>query len=243
MIQRRILAVILIVLLALPVLQGSAQTPEASAMPAENELPGLLASVWRSYAPEGTFQESDVIELDEATPLTTVAGTTQLRSIDVVVREFNSAENAASAFEQISTGSEVLAEGVVTDGSQEITSEDLPDIGSRASLVRLDHTGQGSTFWLEYVTVLRDQYVISVSATGSVWDAVPGSDEVDRSLPTVDIAAGMAQVGEPSPDEPVFMDDGTSTGGLWGFMPSADDPLLMGLVPSQDFVLFPIPGS
>lgn len=243
MIRRRVFVVVLVALLALPVMPGSAQTPSASAMPAEDELPGLQEAVWRSYAPEGTLQESGVMDVDQATPVTSVAGTSRLRSIDVVVRAFDTPEHAASAFDLISAGSDSLAEGVVMGGTQEVTSEDLPDIGSRARLVRLDHSGQGSTFWLEYVTVQRDRYVVSVSATGSVWDAVPGSDEVDTTLPTVEIATWMAREGEPSPDEPVFMDDGTSTGGLWGFMPAADDPLLMGLVPFQDIVLFPMPGT
>jgi hypothetical protein len=246
-IQRRVLVVFLVVLLASPTLSGSAQTPAASDVPAEDELAGLQASVWRSYAPAGAFVGRGTINLDEATPVSSVAGMTQLRSISVVVREFDTAENAASAFERISAGAEASVAGVFPHGTQDVTSEDLPDIGSQATLVRIDYTGQVSEVWLEYVTVQRDQYVFFVSADGSVFVNMPGSDDVDKSLPTVEIAAAIATNGHPSPNEPTFeptfMEDGTSTGGLWGFMPPADDPLLMGLVPVQDSILYPNPGA
>ena len=70
---------------------------------------------------------------------------------------------------------------------------------------------------------------------------MPGSDDIDTSLPTVELAAEIATYGEPSTDEPTFREDGTSTGGLWGFMPPADDPLLRGLVPIRDTILYPTP--
>jgi hypothetical protein len=41
--------------------------------------------------------------------------------------------------------------------------------------------------------------------------------------------------------EPVFAENGMSTGGLWGFMPAQSDPLLIDLVPKMDQVLFSAP--
>jgi len=243
MIQRCILVVCLVVLLTFPPLLGSAQTPVASIIPAEDELAGLQASVWRTYMPAGTFVGEGVVTLDDATPVSSVAGMTQLRSISVVVREFDTAEHAAVAFEFITSGAEASVAGVIPDGTQDVTSEDLPDIGSQATLVRVDHTGQGSNVWLQYVTVQRDRYVFLVSTEGSVFANMPGSDDVDTSLPTVEIAAAIAAHGEPSPHEQAFREDGTSSGGLWEFMLPADHPLLMGLVPVHDSILYPIPGA
>lgn len=77
MIYRRILVVFLVSLLTFPTLSGSAQTPTASTIPAEDELAGLQASVWRSYVPAGTFEGTGTINLDEATPASPVAEMTQ----------------------------------------------------------------------------------------------------------------------------------------------------------------------
>lgn len=87
--------------------------------------------------------------LDDASPISSVAGMTRLSSISVVVREFDTAENAASAFERISAGAEASLTTVFTDGTQEVSSEDLPNIGEQATLVRMNYAGQGSEVWLE----------------------------------------------------------------------------------------------
>ena len=139
-------------------------------------------------------------------------------------------------------GAEGSVAGVFPDGTQDVTSETLPDIGSQAMLVRVDHVGEGSDVWMEYVVVQRGQYVFFVSASGSTFGNMQGSDEADKSLPTVELAAEIAAHGEPSTEGPAFREDGTSTGGLWGFMPPADDPLLRGLVPFSDTILYPNPG-
>ena len=241
MTHRRILVVFLVSLLGVSTLPSSAQTPTASAIPAEDELAGLQATVWRSYVHAGTFEGTGSISLDEATPASPVAETPQPRSIQVMVREFDTAEHAASAFERISAGAEGSVDGVFSDGTLDVTSETLPDIGSQAMVVRVDYIGEGSDVWMEYVVVQRDQYVFFVSASGSTF-VNPGSADVDKSLPTVELAAEIAAHGEPSTDEPTFREDGTSTGGLWGFMPPADDPLLRGLVPISDTILYPTPG-
>lgn len=241
MIHRRILVMFLVALLGVSTLPGSAQTPTASTIPAEDELAGLQTTVWRSYVHSGTFEGTGSISLDEATPASPVAETTQPRSIEVMVREFDTAEHAASAFERISAGAEGSVAGVFSDGTLDVTSETLPDIGSQAMLVRVDYIEERSNVWMEYVVVQRDQYVFFVSASGRVFGNMPGSADVDTSLPTVELAAQIAAHGEPSTDEPTFREDGTSTGGLWGFMPPADDPLLRGLVPYGDFILYPTP--
>ena len=243
MIQRRILLLLLTALLATPAVSGDAQTPAASGIPAEDELAGIQAAVLRQYVPTGTFVGRATISLDDATPVSSVAGKTMLRSMSVVVREFDTAEHAAMAFERISAGAEASLSGVFTGGTQEITTENLPGVGTQATLVRSEYAGQGSEVWLEYVIVQRDRYVFFVSADGSVFLNMPGSDDVDKSLPTVAIAATISTIGEPSPDEPILMEDGMSTGGLWGFMLPSDNPLLMGLVPVHDSILYPTPSA
>lgn len=238
MMQRHIFVLVLTVLLAVPAPYASAQAPATPAI--SDELTGIQAAVLRTYMPAGTFRGDGVVNLDDSTPISSVAGKTRVSSIAVIVREFDTAENAASGFEQGSARAEASLSGVYEDGTQDITTEELPGIGSQATLVRSDYADEGTEVWLEYVIVQRDKYVFFVRADGSVFLMVPGSDDVDKSLPTQAIATAISTGGEPSPDEPVFKEDGTSSGGLWGFMLPFDDPLLMGLVPFQDTILYPM---
>jgi hypothetical protein len=243
MLYRRLVVSVLGILLALPILSTSAQTPAANSIPDEEDLIGLQAAVWRTYMPAGTFTGQGRIDLDEATPVTSPLDTILPAPITVVVREFDTAENAATAYAQISSGVEASMPDVFSDGTPEVTSEALPGVGSQAILIRVDveFADQRGAVWMENVIVQRDQYVFFVLAQASILMGMPEAESTDLSLPTVDIASAVAS-GEPSPDEPEFRDDGTSTGGLWGFMPPAGDPLLMGLVPIQDVVVFPNSG-
>lgn len=241
MARHRIVVLLLTVVLAIPALSSGAQTPAPGGFPSEEELDGLQATVLRDYAPAGTFFGS--AEYD-ATPIATPAGASApvAISVHVQVRLFDTAENAAAAFELLDAGAQASLATVFANGAVEITSEALPDIGSRAPLVRMDATELPGDVWLEYVTVQRDQYVFFVSAQGSLLMDMPGNDGIDRSLPTVDIAAAITD-GQASPDAPVFAEDGTSTGGLWGFMLPADDPLLAGVEAILDSVPFPVPDA
>ena len=107
----------------------------------------------------------------------------------------------------------------------------------------MDSTGGGSDVWLEYAIVQRDQYVFLVTAQGRAFSNDPASKDIDKTLPTEAIVTAIARDGQPSPNEPTFNEDGTSTGGLWGFMLPADDPLLAGLAPIHDTVISPTPAS
>lgn len=242
MIHGRIFVLLMTALLTLPALSGNAQTPAARGIPAEDELAGIKAAVRRDYAPAGTFLGEGTIAIDDASPISSEAGMYPLPFVLVIVREFDTAEQAASAFEQISAEARASIAPAFPNGTREITSEQLPDIGSQATLVRMDYTEESSRVQLEYVIVQREQYVFFVNAHMSAV-SMPGSDDIDVSLPTVAIATSIASNGEPSPDAPMLMEDGTSSGGLWGFMLPADDPLLKGLVPVHDTTLYPMPNA
>lgn len=241
MIDRRIVAFLIGILLAVPTLSTSAQTP--AAIPDDADLVGLQAAVWRTYLPAGAFTGQGTIDLDETSPASSTPDEVRPYLIQVVVREFDSADNAVTAYERISAGVEASMPHLFDDGTQEVISETLPDAGSRAVRIRLEHTEPGVTAWTENVIVQRDRYVFIVTATADAF-APPLSEgePADTSLPTAEIAAAVAS-GEPSPDEPVFADDGTSSGGLWGFMLPAGVPLLMGLVPIGDVIISPTPGE
>lgn len=239
MIQRRAFALLLTVLLALPALSGTAQTPTASGATEVDRLPGFQAGVFRDYGPADTFVGS-ATSIANATPLSAdQLDEGQVHWIAMNVFEFDTARNAGVAFDQLSAEAEESF-GAFQGGTREITNEDPPDVGTRATLARMDYASEISRKWLEYVTVQRDQYVFVVASDASAFIHTPGSDPAAPTLPTVPLATAIA-AGEPSPDEPTFVADGASTGGLWGFLPASDDPLLMGLVPLSDSVLYPRP--
>lgn len=83
---------------------------------------------------------------------------------------------------------------------------------------------------------MHDTYVFAVmTVTGGLYEA--GATPVATADPTataLGLATTLVANGQPSPDEAVFYEDGTSTGGDWGFMPAEGDPLLSGLLPNMD---------
>jgi hypothetical protein len=244
MTQRRVFGLFLVTLLAcVPFITATATASAAQTPVADDQLAGLQAGVWRGYAPAGTIIGGGPAFFDDPTPMASVAGKTAVRTIDVVVREFDTPEHAAAAFVQISEEAESSLSQPFDGVTQEITSRELSGVGTQAILSRNDFANTSSRHWIEYATVQRDTYVILVSAIGFVIQNAPGAAEVDTSLPTEDIAIWIAANGAPSPDAPVFAEDGSSTGGLWGFMPENDDPMLMGLVSLTDVVIYPVPAA
>jgi hypothetical protein len=184
----------------------------------------------------------------EGTPMTNedlIAN--RLSSMGVFVYELDTNDNAAVAFERLSDG---LAGSLVRlnggTGDEELTYEELADIGTQAALARLVISDEANATTneviFEYVTVQRDQYVFVVtvqSNRGPYEGSLPAIG--DLASPAIALATDLAANGQPSEEEAVFSEDGTSTGGLWGFMPAEGDPLLVGLTPYMDFVQFPAP--
>ncbi len=241
MIQRRVIVFLLTVLLAVPALSGTAQTPTAGGAAQIDQLPGIQSAVWRDYGHADTFVGS-ATAIANATPIPAdQVNEGRLSTVSVIVYELDTTENAAAAFDQLSAHVEESFSGAFQGGTQEITTEPLPGVGTQATLARMDFASEISRVWLEYVTVQRDRYVFVVRSDAFAFIHTPGSDPADPTLPTVPLATAIAADGQPSPDEPTFTADGTSTGGLWGFMPASDDRLLMGLAPLSDFVTYPMP--
>lgn len=248
MIQRRIIFLFLAVFLAIPALPTTARTPVASFPPDAPDLAGIQAAVYRDYVTPGLVVMGDEPASFEGTPLTEEdLVTNRLSSVTVFVYEFDTPDNATVAFERLSEG---LAGSLVGmsggTSSEDLTTEELADIGTRATLARLtmssnldDLTNETT---IEYVTVQRDEYVFVVASTshrGPYEGTLP--DIGDLPSPTIDLATELATNSLPSDEEPAFAEDGTSTGGLWGFMPAEGDPLLLGLTPYIDVVMFPEP--
>lgn len=213
--------------------------------PEAQDLTGIQAAVYREYAPADLFIGSQTI--GNATPMTGAElATTRYGTITVWVYQLDTAKNASVAYDRLGRGLLLslpnLHQG---DGQERLISEDLTGIGDQAmrSQLAITSTGQGWTRQtsFQYITVQRGKFVFVVSAQSSLGpvESLPATS--GQPDPMIDLAVQIVSDGQVSPDEPAFAEQGTSTGGLWGFMPAQSDPLLMGLAPWMDQVLYPAP--
>ena len=230
MYRSRIL-IILIACLALATtsMAGSAQTPSASAIPPINQFTGIQAGASRTFG-------QDVEALLAATPDLDLEDVFKgLVSVSVIVLEFDNAGNAATAYDQFTAGIESDVPSMAQDGTPEVDSGDIADLGTRARMVRL-HTATSDEYetWLEFVTVQHDNYLFVVTSLTAV--------ESESGMAT-SVAAWVVENGEATGEEAIFAADGGSSGGLWGFMPPAGDEVLNGLIPISDEILYPAPES
>jgi len=209
-------------------LTGSAvaQTPRASAIPPIREFPGIQAAVSRTYS-------LDIESMLAATPgLDPLSVHSEITAISIMVLQFDNAVNAAAAFDVFSNGLRAELPSFAQGGTPEVTGSGLADVGSQASVSTLRTTSGETETWLRHVTVQRDEYLFIVSS-------LTGTEEMAEVANN--LAAGIANNGKPAGDEAIFVAEGGSTGGLWGFMPETGEQFLAGLIPVSDETLYPDP--
>lgn len=225
--------------------EPNAPGADVSFPPDAQDLTGIQAAVYREHASPNIFIGSQTI--GNATPMTEAdLAATRYSTITVWVYQLDNAKNAAVAYERLGSGLLGSLTGLNQgDGDERLVSEDLTGIGDQAMRSHLTVTSTGQSLinqtMLQYITVQRGEFVIVVSAQSGVGPAEALPAPSDQPDPIIDLAAQIVSDGQVSLDEPVFAEDGTSTGGLWGFMPAQGDLLLMGLVPLTDRVLYPVP--
>lgn len=223
----------------------NASGADASFPPDAQDLTGIQAAVYRDYAPADMFIGSQTI--GNATPMTEAElAATRYRTITISVYQLDTAKNAAVAYDRLSSGLLGSLTGLNQgDGQERLIGEDLTGIGDQAMRSQLTVTSTDQEWrnqtTFQYITVQRGEFVFVVSSRSSVGpvESLPATS--GQPDPMIDLAVQIASDGQVSPDEPVFAEDGTSTGGLWGFMPDQGDPLLTGLVPWMDQVMYPTP--
>ncbi|MDQ3656122.1 MAG: hypothetical protein M3457_13725, partial [Chloroflexota bacterium] len=190
-----------------------------------DQLPGIVSAVGRDYlASDGP------------------PGIPDMTHIGVSVYRFDSPDNANASYDLlVSNFTEELAAVQTNNAGYTLVTADLSGPGERSNLVRLDFADATGYQSQEYVLTLHDTYVFAVmTIIGGPYEA--GATPVATADPTATalaLATALVANGQPSPDEAMFYEDGTSTGGDWGFMPAAEDPLLAGLLPTMDGQLYP----
>jgi hypothetical protein len=247
MIQRRIVVLLLLVILGNPVLATGADSRPAGGYLDYRQMRGLHIVVWaRIHAPPPSIQVPQELPLFGTPALVTPASeTARVWRVSVVIHEFDTTDHAADAFVMISEGigphlADDYHSGSVGTGTLDIQTEALSGIGTRATLTRLD-LARFSGSMIEVVTVQRDQYVYYVATYGHMAASVSTHPDMYAAFPTVEIATTIAANGAKDEAPVSFRPDGTSTGGIWGFMPAPGDPALDGLVPIADYAAYVVP--
>ncbi len=209
------------------------------------DLTGILGVVSRTYASPSLVPTTDRGDPASATPMSDAYATTMgARRIVVAVYELDSPQDAAVAYNQIAPDLVRSLSQMSPGGKQVLNLHDTPDLGDQATNARLSMTfddgesARRTTY--QQIAVQRGEYVIFIGSVSEVgpMDELPA--EPDDFDPLLDLANQIAAEGQPSAEEAIFAEDGTSTGGLWGFMPVSGDPLLIGLVPLMDQILYPV---
>ncbi len=221
------LCMLLIAVFALlSTLSAAAQTPAANEIPPIDDFEGIEAAVDRTWG-------LDIAGMMAATPDLQPEEIDQgITVLSAMVLRFDSAENALAAYNtfQSGVGSQLLQ--MAQGGTPAVSDEPLSDLGDLASAVTLTTTTPDQETYLRFVLVQEGEYVFLTYALAETNDQVTIAD---------DLAAYVVNDGEEQGDEAIYVAEGASTGGLWGFMPSDDNELLGGLIPISDQTLYPAP--
>jgi hypothetical protein len=145
------------------------------------------------------------------------------------VFQFESGETAEAGFdvlyEQLQTG--LFEEDEAAE--LKIEESEVIDLGDEAMAITASGEEEGEPYF-SYGFFVRDGqhifYLLSVS----------GSE--NGAQMAHDLAQSMVDA-EPGDAEETFVEDGTSTGGIWDLLPAADDEALGGMIPQSDEVVFP----
>ena len=201
----------------------SAQTPEPSHLPEFAELEGIQSAVVRTWGidyPAILAATPDYQPDILGEPLTILGG---------YVLAFDSGDNARSAYDAFAANIAAELGTMSASESDTITEEPIDDLGDAATVATL------VTDTDEYSAAVR--YVLALEgSTFFLTMAIANSN--DNAQPANELAAWLVNEGEPGDDQILFDPTGLSSGGPWDYFPASDNPLLTGLVPISDEVLY-----
>lgn len=199
--------------------QVSAQTPEPLDDPYAvfTELSGFESGVARSFSTSA--DQATAIASPEATPTDDSAASGQVTRLTTIVLQFDTDANATAGMTKIQTE---------IQGDSAATALIVGDLGDKKAAFALeDETG---TVTSSAIVVQAADQVIVVLTEGSDSNSATLATEIAKSI--VETEAGTG--------EPQFSPDGTSTGGAWDRLPTADDSSLSDLPIVEDNDLQPI---
>ena len=234
--MRSVSALALVFLFAFTLIPVSAQGDE-SAGPLEDisQLEGIEEGVARTWSvdfaalAEVTPEAGATAETDSFDPFAELEG---LYFVIGQVMKFDNDEHAEAAFELYrDTGSGEI-EASMEVGEVDISEEEIEDLGDQAHAFTVYGADEALSGYFRLALAREGEYVFAVFSFATTEDELVGADSVLEH---------MVDDGEMSGDDEEFVTDGTSTGGLWGFLPDNDHEALKELIPASDEILFPVP--
>jgi hypothetical protein len=146
-----------------------------------------------------------------------------LQMVMAMVMRFETPEQAATAFDLLMRD---MSEQMATDDTQEEVELTMIDgLGDQAAVVSSVVVESEGT-WISRLSIAQEgRYLYTVTAFGGDADRVASADELLTSMVDAD---------DPTDGDGTFMEDGTSTGGLWAVLPTDDHPALAGLISYGD---------
>ena len=211
---------------ALFAVAASAQTPVAGAIPDIADLDGIEAAVSRTWSLDF---EAMLVATPDLEPDDLGAG---VIALSAMVLRFENEEQASAGYEAFLENIDADLLDLAQNGEAIVTDEQIDDLGDVASAVVLNTRNVDQETFFRFVLVHDGEYFFLTSALGDTSEHVTTADELARYL---------VEEGEKQGEEAVFVAEGASSGGLWGFMPDDDNVLLGELIPIFDETLFPAP--
>lgn len=209
------------------VAQGTPAVDQSSPVVAEPELEGLETGYARMYLPDfGSMLEAlgtpdaDIPEIDDQGVFT----------IMTAILTFDNADHADNG---INETADTFADP--DDPDIRLTSEDVEDLGDRATLYTGEMDSEGDTLSVNVLLVREGEQILLVQILGGESEAgtTQARDIIEFMLDT-----------KPTTDEVSFNPDGTSTGGAFDRMPTGEDTDLIGnLAPFIDMDMSEIPSE
>jgi len=218
--------ILMITMLALVPVFAVAQTPAATDIPPIDELDGIEAAVDRTW---GQDIEGMLAATPDLQPEDFEQGVTVLNAM---VLRFGTEDNAMAAYDtfEAGIGSQILS--LAQGGTPTVADEPISGLGDAASAVTLTTTTPEQETYLRFVLTREGAYVFLTYALAATASEATIAD---------DLARYVVDEGAEQRNEAIFIAEGASSGGLWGFMPPNDGELLDGLVPIADQTLYPAP--
>lgn len=202
----------LLVALALSLVLAPAGAQESTPLAPETEEDGLESVVSRAWG----------IDFSSASPDASLE-IADLQLVMAMVMRYETPEQAATAFE-LMTG-DMSAQMATEDSPEEVELTMVDGIGDQAAVVSSVVVEAEGT-WVTRLSIAQEgRYLYTVTAIGGDADRVASADELLTS---------MVEAVDPSEGDGTFVEDGTSTGGLWDVLPTNDHPVLAGLISYGD---------
>ena len=201
-----------------------AQTPDAldGALPGVGQLTGVQGAVARIW---GLDIDAELRASPGASPLDFLNALTMLNA---TVMEFDTADSATEAFSTYAAGIGAQLQMMGQGGTPTVTESELSDVGDEATSATLETVSGDFATYYRFDLVRNDTLFFLCSGLAGSEDPVSRVD---------DLARWLVQNGKKDGDPAIFVAEGGSSGGLWGYMPLDGDPVVSPLVTISDETL------